>query len=79
MILKDLLLIKLPKIPNIDKEFYGIGYFAENGDFIFALLTPSIIKNFPLRSVKALEWKPFSDNVYLSDKPKIIGKIEELK
>lgn len=66
-------LVKLPRIKDLDKDFYSIGYFAENGDFIFSVLTPEIF--FPVRSISPQKW---NENEYDSQKPEIIGKIEGL-
>jgi hypothetical protein len=58
-----------------EKDFYGIGYFCINGDFIFSLLTEEMIKTFPIRKIYAKEW---SGNEYDSFDGKIISKIERL-
>jgi hypothetical protein len=71
--MKEILLVKLPKVPNVDNEFFGIGYYTDHG-FVFALLTEKIINQFPLRSM------PFpKDNGYASENEiEILGTIKNL-
>lgn len=69
----ELLLARLPKIPNLDKDFYGIGYFSENGDFLFSVITPQMMRTFPLRRIPPEKWKK---NEYPSEDGEIIGKIQ---
>ena len=69
------LLVKLPSIPGVAEEFYGVGYFSENGDFVFILLTPDIMKNAPVRSISATKWK---NTEFVSDPIQIIGTIKKL-
>ena len=47
---EELWLVKLPKIENLDQDFYGIGYYREKS-FVFSLLTPDCISNLPLREI----------------------------
>ena len=44
-------LARLPEYDFIRGPFYGIGFFDEEGNFIFALLKPDFINDQPLRSV----------------------------
>jgi hypothetical protein len=70
----DYKLVRLPTIKGIEKDFFGIGYFSENGEFVFVVLTPEIIKNNPFRSIRPKEWGKQS---YESD-IEIIGNIKSL-
>ena len=71
----DYKLVRLPKVKGIDKDFYGIGYFAENGEFIFALIKPEM-PNQPLRSINPTQWKK---NDYKNETEiEILGNIESL-
>lgn len=67
------MLARLPKIPNVSEEFFGIGYYSDSG-FIFMILTEELISKFPLRMI------PFpSNSEYLSEcHIEIIGKINSL-
>lgn len=71
--MKDLLLVRLPRVPNVEEDFFGIGYHGDTG-FIFSLLTPEIINKIPSRML------PFpKDTGYLSENQiEIIGKIVSL-
>lgn len=67
-----ILLVRLPRVDNIYKDFYGVGCFTESG-FVFALLTPDFFKKSPLRCAK------YPSNVeYKSHELEIIGDIEYL-
>jgi len=70
---KELLLVKLPKVPNIDGDFFGIGYYTDHG-FVFSLLTEKIFNFSPLRSF------PFpKDTGYASENQfEILGIIKDL-
>jgi len=70
----DLKLVKLPKTKEISEDFYGVGYYAENGEFIFSVITPKFIENSPLRSVHPKEW---NTQVY-EDEINVIGNIVNL-
>ncbi len=49
-------LVRLPRIKGNPKYFYAIGYYTEDGSFVFALLNREIIRNSPLRSISADKW-----------------------
>ena len=68
--MRDLLLVKLPRVPNFENYFFGVGYYSDSG-FIFTLLTPDIINKIPSRMF------PFpKDTGYLSENQiEIVGKI----
>jgi len=69
----DLKLVKLPRLPGDFENFYALGYYAENGDFFFALLSRGTLNSTPLRSIPASGWgKELKDQII------IIDKIEEL-
>jgi hypothetical protein len=68
----DLLLVKLPKISNIDQDFFGIGYYSDHG-FIFLLITEDIINSKPLRKFH------LSIGYDSEDQFEILGKIKNLK
>ena len=51
----DYKLVKLPRAKGIDKDFYAIGYFSENGEFIFSLIKPEM-PNQALRSIHPKDW-----------------------
>jgi hypothetical protein len=72
--MKDLLLVRLPKIPDTDQEFFGVGYYSDSG-FIFCLLTEDIVNQ------KALRQFPFpKDTGYDSSNHfEILGTIKNLK
>lgn len=46
----DLRLVKLPKIPNIDQDFFGIGYYSDDS-FVFSLITEKMFYLSPLRNI----------------------------
>ncbi len=71
---KELLLVKLPKVENIDQDFFGVGYYSDGG-FIFVLLTEEIMSKSPSRRF------PFKNEVdYHSDTElEIIGQIKNLR
>jgi hypothetical protein len=74
MMMKDLLLVRLPKVPDVDQEFFGIGYYSDSG-FIFCLLTEDIVNTKPLRKL------PFPKNTGYdsSNDFEILGTIKNLK
>lgn len=47
---KELLLVKLPKIPEHDQEYFGIGYYTDHG-FVFSLLSEKTMHLQPLRTL----------------------------
>lgn len=53
--MKEFLLVKLPKVPNLEQDFFGIGYYTDHG-FVFAFLTEKTIHLQPLRNI------PFPSN-----------------
>lgn len=70
--MNDLLLVRLPAIPGVDHEFYGVGYNSDSG-FIFTLITPEIRDKFPSRIL------PYKGMYALNDQEiTILGKIEDL-
>lgn len=71
--MKEILLVKLPKVPNIDSDFFGIGFYTDHG-FVFALLTENLINKFPLRNL------PFpKDTGYASENEiEVLGTIKNL-
>ena len=71
--MKELLLVKLPKVPNVDQDFFAIGYYTDYG-FTFALLNEKTIHLQPLRSF------PFSKDIgYESENQfQILGTIKNL-
>lgn len=71
---KDLLLVKLPNPPNVDGEFYGVGYYSDSG-FIFGLITEDFIASCALRKI------PFESEIdYLkASKIQVIGKIGDIR
>jgi len=72
--MRELLLVKLPKIPKSDQEFFGIGYYTDHG-FVFLLITEDIINTKPLRSF------PFPKNTgYDSENQfEILGTIKNIQ
>ncbi len=47
-LMKQLLLVRLPKIPNVDEDFFAIGYYTDHG-FVFSLINEKSIHLKPLR------------------------------
>ncbi len=70
---KELLLIRLPRVPNVDNDFYGIGYYTDHG-FIFMLITEDLINTKPLRSFPF----PVGTGYDSESQFKIIGTIKNL-
>lgn len=71
---KDLLLVRLPKIPNLNNDFYGIGYYTNHG-FVFLLLTEDIINAKPLRSFPFPQYIGYDSENHFE----ILGQIKNLK
>jgi len=71
----QLKLVRLPRIPGNTTDFYGIGYYAENGEFIFSLLSKKLFDNSPLRTLYDNKWY----NEYANENEiTFIDDIEEL-
>jgi len=68
---RDIILVKLPKVENVEQDFFGIGYFSDNG-FVFSLLTEDICSSNPLRII------PYPVHPNEMD-IKIIGKIKNIQ
>jgi hypothetical protein len=73
IVMKELLLVKLPKVPNLDQDFFGIGFYTDHG-FVFSLLNEKTINLHPLRNL------PFpSDTGYASENQiEVLGIIKNL-
>jgi len=71
---KELLLVKLPKIPDVDQEFFAIGYYSSYG-FTFILLVEDLINARALRNLPF----PKETGYDSSNEFQIIGKIKDLK